>query len=133
MQEVNYTFAKIKRLSNKKNIETLFQHGEAFFVFPFRVVYLINKTTTTNNHIQILITVPKKKCKLATKRNRIKRLCRESFRLQQHIILPTLQSLNLHLQLMVSYTALNNLNFKEVYKAFEKILLKQKKIIETNN
>ena len=77
-------FPKSERLSFKRDIDHLFDNGQSFISFPLRIVYL---PVTGDNHpepgISALVCVPKKRIKHAVDRNRIKRLIRESFRLNK--------------------------------------------------
>lgn len=76
-----YTFPKKEHLCGDKNIENLHQNGKSFLVYPLRVVYL----TVENEEVpvRVVVSVSKKKFKRAVKRNRIKRLMRESYRLNK--------------------------------------------------
>ncbi len=81
------TFKKQERLNSKRLIEKLFKEGNAFLVYPFRVVYMINNDENFDHikvPVQVLVSVSKKKFKSAVKRNRIKRLMRESYRTNKH-------------------------------------------------
>jgi ribonuclease P protein component len=81
------TFKKQERLNSKRLIEKLFKEGNAFLVYPFRVVYMINNDENFDHikaPVQVLVSVSKKKFKSAVKRNRIKRLMRESYRINKH-------------------------------------------------
>jgi len=75
-----YTFRKEERLSSKKEIELLFNEGAAFYANPFRIIYL-KKEESASFGASILISVPKRRFKRAVKRNRVKRLVREAYRL----------------------------------------------------
>ncbi len=77
-----FGFPKAERLCGKKKIEELFTNGSSFFLHPFLVKYL---PVPMGPH-RLLITVPKKKFKRAVDRNRIKRLIREAYRLNKHIL-----------------------------------------------
>lgn len=57
--------------------------------YPLRVVY-VEKKPESGASAAILLSVPKKKFKRAVKRNRIKRLIRESYRLNK---IPFIESL----------------------------------------
>ncbi|MCZ2442397.1 MAG: ribonuclease P protein component [Flavobacteriales bacterium] len=72
-----YSFPKAHRLCHKKDIEQLFSSGKSFFVFPL----LIHYKKVSSAQTKVLISVSKRKIRLATKRNRMKRLIREAFRL----------------------------------------------------
>ncbi|MCL1867508.1 MAG: ribonuclease P protein component, partial [Paludibacter sp.] len=78
-----FSFNKKEHLCGKNNIERLFEAGNAFVAYPFRVVYLFEKQEDAANdaEVKVLISVPKKKHRRANVRNRLKRLTRESYRL----------------------------------------------------
>jgi ribonuclease P protein component len=122
MQGLRFTFPKQHRLVGKKNIQTLLSKGEAFFVHPYRIVYLLKTKLPTDSPIQLVIAVPKRKCKLATQRNTIKRTTREAYRLQQHLLLPSLQATNLQLHIMLQYTQVDAITFADASKSLQKIL-----------
>ncbi len=79
------TFKKTERLNSKLLIEMLFADGKSFFIYPFRVKYIICKKDD-GLPVQILISVPKKIHKSAVDRNRIKRLTREAYRKNKYIL-----------------------------------------------
>ncbi len=84
-----FTFNHSERLKFRKHIETLFQNGEAFSVYPFRVVYNnTNLRTAQDAPARAGFSVPKKKMRHAVQRNRIKRLLKEAWRMQKHLIYP---------------------------------------------
>lgn len=86
--EINVKFSKEERLYSKKAIDKLFTEGSSFIAYPLRVVYSYENdlTTETLNLPQVMISVSKKKFKRANKRNRVKRLIRESYRLNKHLL-----------------------------------------------
>ena len=77
-------FPKNERLTLQKDIDRLFESGQTFVAYPLRIIYLPD---VGNHHsapgISVLISVPKKRIRLAVKRNKIKRLIRESYRLNK--------------------------------------------------
>lgn len=78
------TFHKKERLYLNKDIETLFSQGKSFIAYPLRVVYLLkDEEIISQQQTSILVSVSKKKFKRAVKRNRVKRLLREAFRLNK--------------------------------------------------
>lgn len=78
------TFPKKEKLCSNKQIETLFTKGKSFIVYPLRIVYLIeDESNAEKQYPLVLISVSKKKFKRAVKRNRIKRLIREAYRLNK--------------------------------------------------
>lgn len=83
--EQRFTFAKNERVTGKRRIDALFAHGHSFLAFPFRVIYL-EREVHSMVPVSILISVPKKKIRSAVQRNRIKRLAREAYRLNRHLL-----------------------------------------------
>lgn len=82
---MDFKFPKKEKLKSKKLIESLFTEGKAVSKYPFKLVYL--KTEFAEEvKIQAGVSVPKRNFKRAVDRNRIKRLMRESYRLNKHLI-----------------------------------------------
>ena len=78
------TLSKAERLSYDKRIDALFTtKGDAFIAYPLRVVYLLRECEEGVPLVSILTSVSKKKFKRAVKRNRVKRLIREAYRLNK--------------------------------------------------
>jgi len=83
-----FTLKKAERLSSKKIIDKLFTEGGSFLQYPIKIVFL--QTDLPSDYpAQAGFTVSKKTFKRAVARNRIKRLLRESYRLNKHIIYDT--------------------------------------------
>jgi ribonuclease P protein component len=80
-----FTFGKEERLSHRNQIDELFTEGRTFNVSPIKVVYKV-VDADTHAPIKIMVAVPKKKFKRAVDRNRLKRLIRESYRLNKHLL-----------------------------------------------
>jgi ribonuclease P protein component len=79
------SFSKIEKLKSKKLIERLFAEGKGISNYPVKLIYL--KTTLEDGaRIKTGVTASKRNFKSAVKRNRIKRLMRESYRLNKHKI-----------------------------------------------
>src|SRR5687768_12501371 len=76
------TFGKVERLKKEKSIQELFEKGSSFYLFPFKVFFLVNADQQHPTH-QLLFSVSKKNFKRAVDRNLIKRRMREAYRLQK--------------------------------------------------
>ena len=85
-----FTLGKNERLKSRKQIEHLFNKGKSFAANPFRIYYSLSKTLNTQSsipmaigiNIQFGVGVSSKNFRKAVDRNRIKRLTREAWRLQ---------------------------------------------------
>jgi ribonuclease P protein component len=83
---MKYTLGKEEKLKSRKQIERLFLEGESVKEFPLRLKFL--KTDYELKFpFQVAFSVPKRNVKLAVDRIRIKRLLREVYRKNKHIIL----------------------------------------------
>ena len=79
---MSFKYGKKNKLKSKKLIEQLFTEGKAMTVYPLRLVYL--KTEFEDNSIiKTGVSVSKRLHKTAVARNRIKRLLRETYRLNK--------------------------------------------------
>lgn len=91
MEPQKFTFPKKEKLKSKKLIEKLFAEGISITQYPIRLIYL--KTNLEDDaKIKAGVTASKKKFKSAVKRNRIKRLMREGYRLNKHLIFNNMDS-----------------------------------------
>ena len=106
-----------KILKSKKDIEALFTNAQSLSSFPVRVVYFID--SEENSQFKTSFSVSKRKFKKAVDRNRIKRLLREAFRIQQDKI----SSID-GLKMMWVYTGKEMPDFSVILKAVEKLLIK---------
>lgn len=80
-----FSFQKKEKLKSKKRIEKLFAEGESVYGPPLKLIFI--KTELPGGvPIQAGVAVSKKRFKSAVARNRIKRLLRESYRLNKHIV-----------------------------------------------
>ncbi|MBU3676170.1 MAG: ribonuclease P protein component [Chitinophagaceae bacterium] len=123
-----FSLSKSERIKSKKAIETLFQSGEAFFSFPYRIVYKATMTAEANHPmlppsaLQMAVSVPKRFFKRAHDRNRIKRLTREAYRLQKPTLAEISRQQGKTLQLMLVYQGKTLPDFTTCFKAVEKII-----------
>lgn len=123
------TFPKSEHLCGETRIEQLFTKGKAFIAYPLRVVYSI-QPNNNSEPISVLVSVPKKRFKRAVKRNRLKRLMRESYRLNKHATIDMLIENNLQLQLAFNYISDEELDFITIEKKMKVALKRIQEIIK---
>ena len=103
---MNYGLTKSERLTSQLVIDKLFAGGNASMAaFPLRIVYMQMEKQEGSQQldgaqqppVSILVSVPKKRFRHAVDRNRMKRLVREAYRLNKHILWNALQEKNFRL------------------------------------
>ena len=123
-----YSFKKEERLCNLKLIERLFTDGSSFLVYPFRIVWL-SELSTSGNPVQVLISVPKKRFKRAVDRNLIKRRIREVYRLHKsEYLFPFLNEQSAGLILGITYIGNEIGEYVFLEKKFKDALTRFKKL-----
>jgi ribonuclease P protein component len=92
-------------------IQKLFKEGKSFSSFPLRAIYL--PVENQDAPLKAGFTVSTKYFKKAVDRNRVKRLMRESYRLQKHKLADELNNVGGQLAVFFIYTSpdLPNYNF----------------------
>jgi ribonuclease P protein component len=115
---MKYTLGKQERLKSKKLIEKLYKEGSSVKAFPLRMVFL--QTEHTSDYpAQIGVSVAKRNFKKAPDRNRLKRLMRESYRLQKEIVY---HNLDVPYVFMISYLGKEEKDYEEIYAKMNKLL-----------
>jgi len=123
---MNQSFPKREKLKSKKLIEILFSEGKSISVYPIKLVYL-KTALEAEVHIQAGVTVSKRNFKNAVSRNRIKRLLRESYRLNKHLVFNILEEdyTFMFLYLGKEMPVYHDLE-KKMITIFQKLLIKEK-------
>jgi ribonuclease P protein component len=133
---MNYGLTKSERLTSQLVIDKLFAGGNASMAaFPLRIVYMQmekEKQSGDAEHdeslkhppVSILVSVPKKRFRHAVDRNRMKRLVREAYRLNKHILWETLEGKDFHLALAFVCITDTLPTFRTVNKSVAKALIR---------
>jgi len=120
------SFSKIEHLCGEKRITRLYTQGDAFIAYPVRVVFLIEPKSDIEP-ANVLISIPKKRFKRAVKRNRLKRLIREAYRLNKQELIEKLEEKQLQIHVAFNYVSDDELDFASIEK---KIKLSLQKLID---
>tara|TARA_B100001250_G_C19669432_1_gene730811 strand:- start:601 stop:975 length:375 start_codon:yes stop_codon:yes gene_type:complete len=120
-----FHFPKNQKLCNEKAIERLFEKGKSFSEKPFRIIYNIDNNNE-DVFIQALIVVPKKRVRLASDRNVIKRRIKEAYRLQKNELEKYLKSKNHQLNLSIIYQNHEILDYKLIEEKIKLLLSRLK-------
>ena len=106
-----FEFPKNQKICNEKSIERLFENGKSISEKPFRIIYNIDNNNE-DVFLKALIVVPKKRVRLASDRNVIKRRVKEAYRLQKSELEKYLKSNNHQLNLAIIYQKHKILDYK---------------------
>jgi len=120
IEEQRFTFKKEERITGTKRVEAIFAAGKSFISYPLRVVYLIHEQSASAK-CSILVSVPKKRIKKAVHRNRIKRLIRETYRLNNKLI-SNIDISDKTLDIALVYVKDTVSNYADIEKAMQKAL-----------
>ena len=112
------TLGKQERLKSKKLIEKLYAEGDSVKTFPLRLMY-VQTAHTSEFPCQVGVSVAKRNYKLAADRNRLKRLMRETYRLQKQIVY---NNLDKPYVFMISYIGSEEIKYEDLYLKMEKLL-----------
>jgi ribonuclease P protein component len=109
-------FPKEERLNSRKRIAYLVSQGQPLHAFPFRVHWCLSQAACDGFHLEAAFSVPKRKHKKATSRNRIKRKMREAFRLHKETFKTSLDGVNQTLSLLIIYTPKKEVDYHTMEK-----------------
>ncbi|TFV92202.1 ribonuclease P protein component [Algoriphagus kandeliae] len=116
---MNFRLPKTERLYSQKSIKELFDEGSSFFLYPFKVLYLVKEGEShTSNPNQVLFSVSKRKIKKATGRNLMKRRMREAYRINKHLLSNSSRQLFIGLL----YVSSEAMDFKSLEEKTKKVL-----------
>lgn len=129
-----YTLGKTERLKSRKQIQLLFTQGKSFSLPPFRVYYnfdspnskltAIGTQTGSERAVAFAVGVSSRNFKRSTDRNRMKRLIRESWRLQKNELQAKLKEDGKQLNVFFIYTGKELADFESIKKATAAVIQK---------
>ncbi|KAF2509045.1 ribonuclease P protein component [Flavobacterium foetidum] len=106
---MNFTYPKNERLKSRTAIGLLFSEGKSVSKYPLRLVYRQAKDNSEGTKIGV--SVSKKYFKKAVDRNYFKRVLRETYRLNKHLLLDNLDQ---SYSIMLFYQSKDRLSFEEI-------------------
>jgi ribonuclease P protein component len=107
---MDFTYPKNEKLKSRKTIDLLFSKGKSVSKYPLRLVYTVCEDSTEK--LQFGVSVSKKHFKHAVDRNYFKRVLRECYRLNKHIIHDNLDK---SYAIMFFYQTKDRLSYQEIH------------------
>lgn len=122
-----HIFPKSQRLKSRKKLQQVFAEGKSIRTKDLRLVYLLEHSDTTDVKCGVGLTT--RNFKHAVDRNRIKRLLREAYRLQQHDLKNYAALHPVNLSLFLLYTGRQMPLYPDIYENVGVVLQKLQKAI----
>lgn len=119
MQPQRFFLKKEDKLKSRKTIDEVFNSGNNFSVYPFKIWWLAVNNETA---LQAGFGVSARQFKKAVDRNRIKRLMREAYRLQKNELQFQLQQEQKSLRIFILYIGKELPDYETCYKKLTAIL-----------
>ena len=116
------TLRKTEIINHKKKIDQLFKSGNRFLIDEFQLVY--STSNSYDNWFNILISVPKKKIKLACTRNLLKRRVKEVIRRKKEKYILKLKDKKKRVKIAFIYSSEKVITYKEIEEKINLILLR---------
>lgn len=88
---MDFSYPKNEKLKSKKTIDLLFTKGKSVSKYPLRLVY-VAYDFEENVPMKMGVSVSKKYFKNAVDRNYFKRVLRECYRLNKHLLVENLET-----------------------------------------
>ena len=107
---MQFTYPKKEKLKSKTTIDLLFSEGNSVSKYPLRLVYVENKEENAEL-IKFGVSVSKKYFKKAVDRNYFKRVLRETYRLNKHLLINHLEK---PYAFMFFYQSKERLSYQEI-------------------
>nr|WP_309757569.1 ribonuclease P protein component [Flavobacterium sp.] len=107
---MNFTYPKTEKLKSKITIGLLFTEGKSVSKYPLRLVYKAGSFDESEK-IKMGVSVSKKNFKKAVDRNYFKRVLRETYRLNKHLLIDNLDQ---PYSFMFFYQTKDRLSYEEI-------------------
>ena len=107
---MNFTYPKSEKLKSRNTIDLLFSEGNSVSKYPLRLVY-VEGNFCENIPLKMGVSVSKKHFKKAVDRNYFKRVLRETYRLNKHLLLDNLDK---PYAFMLLYQSKDRLSYDEI-------------------
>ena len=124
----DFTYPKTEKLKSRKIIDLLFSEGKSISKFPLRLVYA--PTEEVEEKLLFGVSVSKKNFKNAVDRNYFKRVLRECYRLNKHLLFDNLDK---PYAMMFFYQTKERLSYQEInektLELFEKWVITKNQIV----
>lgn len=117
-----YSFPKQEKLCGQIRIKKLYETGKRLSCFPLRVCFRYSRSEEPR--IEVLVWATKSLFKRANRRNRLKRLMREAFRLNKQPLQDRLQQKGLSLQVAYNYIHTEEIPLRKIEEAMRKSIKK---------
>lgn len=121
-QTGTYTFSKSARLKSRKKLQQVFSKGRRLYAGPVKLLFL--KEPAEKPEVHCGVGVSSRYFKKAVDRNRIKRLLREAYRLQQQPVKAMAARTNSNLSLFFLFTGRELPLYPDIYKQVGNVLKK---------
>jgi ribonuclease P protein component len=118
----SHKFPNNERLKSTRRIAALFREAESFAQYPLRIIWKPAVRKSGEAPVQFALSVAKKKFPKAVNRNRIRRLVREAWRLNKHLLEAYDPEENTGMDVMMLYVTAEELPFTAIDAACRQII-----------
>jgi len=125
IENKDFTYSKTEKLKSRKIIDLLFSEGKSISKYPLRLVYA--PIEGNNEKLLFGVSVSKRNFKNAVDRNYFKRVLRECYRLNKHVLHANLDK---PYAMMFFYQTKERLSYQEIHEKTQQIF--EKWIIKKN-